>query len=270
MRTSRRNNADRKSVWHSSSGRTTNYADYEDYDEGYEDYGELGSNFSPRDDPNWGYDNYDTYEDSTHTPNSNNRRAPRNIDFSNTVNSQAASYNGKAPNRIDFGNARTEYYDDYGYEDYGELGSNYTPEDDPNWGYDDYDGYGDYEARTYATDSRSPRSGGEANAQMLDKGRAAPKRLSSSVLNSALKHRRSAQGDDLSRYLDYLEQYDRGDIDNYEMSRIQRAYADNPFWETFQPSDDLIRKYGNGNESTRWPMFRQEGSRWVPEVWRND
>jgi hypothetical protein len=76
--------------------------------------------------------------------------------------------------------------------------------------------------------------------------------------------------DGLDEYLDYLEQYDRGEIDNYQMSKIQRDYANKSFWDTFSPSPEMIEQYGRGERSTRWPMFEKRNRRWRPVFWRND
>ena len=165
---------------------------------------------------------------------------------------------------------RDDNLDDYededtsSYDEYGEFGSGV---DDPNYGYDNYDGYEEYEDRTYAPSNRSPRSAGYKSNRAND--------YVNDVLSSSPEARRNRFGNgkannDLSKYLDYLEKYDRGEINNYEMSKIQRKYANKPFWDTFRPSRDLIKKYGSGNKSTRWPMFKNEGGQWRPEFWRND
>ena len=73
-----------------------------------------------------------------------------------------------------------------------------------------------------------------------------------------------------AEYLDYLEQYHRGEIDNYQMSKIQREYANSSFWNTFNPSRKLIEQYGSGEASTRYPMFERKNGRWRPVFWRND
>ncbi len=77
-------------------------------------------------------------------------------------------------------------------------------------------------------------------------------------------------GDDLASYMDYIERYDNGEIDNHDMSRVQRRFENSPFWETFNPSEKMIREYGSGNESTKWPLFEYKDGRWRPMHWRND
>ena len=58
--------------------------------------------------------------------------------------------------------------------------------------------------------------------------------------------------------MEYIDRYDRDGIDNHDMSRIQRRFANKPFWNTFTPSRDMIHKYGRGNRSTRWAMFEKK------------
>ena len=122
-------------------------------------------------------------------------------------------------------------YEDEGYEDYGEIGSNFSPSDDPSWGYDNPERYNyDYSS-----------GGGENNAD-----------------------------NDLKRYMEYIDKYDNGEIDNHDMSRVQRRFANSSFWDTFSPSEKMIREYGSGNESTKWPLFERKDGRWKPINWRND
>ena len=145
---------------------------------------------------------------------------------------------------------------DYDYEDegYDDLDSGYTETDDTDLEYAD----ADREYRRQTRDYSARRSN-------------APSSLDLSANNSAPRGRFQTQNSsDAEKYLNYLERYDRGEIDNHDMSRIQRRFANKPFWKTFRPSKDLIEKYGSGNDSTRWPMFRREGSQWKPVFWRND
>lgn len=153
-----------------------------------------------------------------------------------------------------------EDYEDEGYEDYEDYEGDsydgtdrgYTPSDDTDL---------DYENTDYERQARN-YSARRSNA---------PSSLDLSAARSAPRGRFQAQtNSDEEKYLDYLERYDRGDIDNHDMSRIQRRFANKPFWKTFRPSRDLIEKYGSGNDSTRWPMFRREGNQWKPVFWRND
>ena len=160
-------------------------------------------------------------------------------------------------------------YDDEGYEDYGELGSNYNPEDDPDWGYDYYDTYDkpvpDWE------NSRANRYADYMSRPLDERER--PEREIGTTPNTHRPQWESgptSSSSEEDEYLEYLDKYDRGDIDNYEMSRIQRRYANSPFWDTFRPSEELIEQYGSGNRSTRWPMFERRGGRWRPVFWRND
>ncbi len=226
--------------------------------------------------PSRGYD----YGDETNNIASPNYRSPssgrRGYDTSRSTPVSASS-----------GSRTTDDYDDYfddtGYEDYGELGSNYDITKEPNYGYDDperYEAYKRHKARTSASERKAPSTLDFSNTQPARRtpstpvrNRAtAPNRLDFSGARTPTNTSRGDRqnSDDLAKYLDYLERYDKGDLDNHDMGRIQRAYANKPFWQTFNPSRDLIEKYGSGNRSTRWPMFRREGNRWVPEVWRND
>lgn len=162
-------------------------------------------------------------------------------------------------------------YDDAGYEDYGEVGSDYDMTSEPDY-YDDYEEYTPERkapSRLDLSDTQPPRRTPRTPVHNIG---TAPYRLDFSETRTPNNVNRDYQRDsqDLAKYLEYLERYDRGDLDNHDMGRIQRAYANKPFWQTFNPSKDLIRKYGSGNRSTRWPMFRREGGRWIPEVWRND
>ena len=186
-----------------------------------------------------------------------------------------------------------EDYDDEGYEDYGELGSNYSPEDDPNWGYDDTEAFEDYKKRgskIYAPNSpvsppeRLDFSHAKAHIgpdayidedYFDDNGRfTGKKRARNTPSRNSQQNRNSGSylkdDSDLRNYLNAIKRYDKGELNNYEMSKIQRKYAHNPFWKTFNPSKDLIKKYGNGNESTKWPMFELKDGQWTPNIWRND
>lgn len=184
-------------------------------------------------------------------------------------------------------------FDDDGYEDYGELGSNFSPSDDPNWGYDDpdaYDRYKKFEGKIYSPNSpvTPPKKLDFSNLKANigpdayidedyfdDNGRFTgerKKRSSPSENYPQNKPSTSYPRDDkdLRDYLNAIKRYDRGELNNYEMSKVQRKYAHNPFWKTFNPSKDLIKKYGNGNESTKWPMFELKDGQWTPNIWRND
>ena len=216
-------------------------------------------------------------------------------DYSNTSDSYANSRRSRALGRGRYDSDDDYYYDDTAqayspneytdepyYDEYSDTDSGY---DNYNEGYEDYDsenyyddeGYENYDDGSYE-DYGELAPEDEADYEYNNYGdRSSRRTLPSNVGRSytrmppARSNRFQTQDDkDIEKYLDYLERYDTGEIDNYEMSRIQRAYAKKPFWRTFQPSRDLIKKYGSGDESTHWPMFRREGSRWVPEVWRND
>ena len=185
-------------------------------DEGYEDYGEIGSNFSPSDDPSWGYDNPDRYDYDYSGSSANEDKAPDTIDFSEanvppareTRKRTTAPYSSeRAPSRIDFSNAR-------------------------------YSG-----------------NNGSSNSELLQEPRQQGARNNN---------------DDLKRYMEYIDKYDNGEIDNHDMSRVQRRYANSSFWDTFNPSEKMIREYGSGNESTKWPLFEKKDGRWKPINWRND
>ena len=151
----------------------------------------------------------------------------------------------------------SNYYDDSNYEDYGEIGSNYDITSEPD--------YEEYEAESYAPEPKAPRRLDFSEAQTPRRNSSTPSRY-----GTAPSRLDFSNSDDLSKYLEYLERYDRGDIDNHDMSRVQRRFANKPFWDTFQPSRDMIQKYGSGDRSTRWPMFRRENGKWKPEFWRND
>ena len=196
------------------------------------------NNYDEEDDNYTGYEDYNTgYEDDT---------------FSGVYDDSSD------PNYYD------DEYGDEDYEDYGELGSNYDTKYDPNYGYDYFDEFEDV-----ANKRRNTRKKAERANDFVDDFQTFSPTERSDMMNA---NRRGGQRmqNDLTKYLDYLEKYDRGEINNYEMSKIQRKYANNPFWETFRPSRDLIKKYGSGNKSTRWPMFKNEGGQWRPEIWRND
>ena len=142
--------------------------------------------------------------------------------------------------------------EDEGYEDYGELGSNFKPSDDPSWGHDNFDRY-DYDyssGEDYGLEDTAPDSIDFSNPRNFGNGR-----------NS---------NNELSQYLEYIDKYDRGEIDNHDMSRVQRRFENSSFWDTFQPSEKMIREYGSGNESTKWPLFERKNGRWTPINWRND
>ena len=196
-----------------------------------------------------GYNDYETYtsaprrsryDDETYTPRTRNTDddTPARPNYRNSTYTARPSSN---------------YYNDSNYEDYGEIGSNYDITSEPD--------YAEYEAEGYEQEEKAPSRLDFSEAQTPRRNSSAPNRLDFS---------NSRNNDDLSKYLEYLERYDRGDIDNHDMSRVQRRFANSPFWDTFQPSRDMIQKYGNGDRSTRWPMFRREGSKWKPEFWRND
>ena len=207
-----------------SRAQNLHNASYSDYDD--EDYTGYGD---------YGYEDYNTgYADDT--------------------------FSGVYDDSSEDNNSYNEYDDD-DYEDYGEIGSNYDTEDDPNWGYDNFDTFDDMEQTR-----RARKTLNRANDFVNDFQTFSPSEKND-MMNNA---RRGTNRGDLSKYLEALEKYDRGDINNYEMSKIQRKYANNPFWDTFRPSRDMIKKYGSGNKSTRWPMFKNEGGRWKAEIWRND
>ena len=154
----------------------------------------------------------------------------------------------------------SNYYDDSNYEDYGEIGSNYDITSEPD--------YEEYEAESYAPEEKAPSRLDFSEAQTPRRNSTAPSRYGTAP--SRLDFSNSRNNDDLSKYMEYLDRYDKGDIDNHDMSRVQIRFANSPFWDTFQPSRDMIQKYGSGEKSTRWPMFRREGGKWKPEFWRND
>ena len=152
----------------------------------------------------------------------------------------------------------SNYYDDSNYEDYGEIGSNYDITSEPD--------YEEYEAENYAPERKAP--------SRLDFSEAQPSRSTRnptpSRYGTAPDRLDFGGNDDLSKYMEYLDRYDSGDIDNHDMSRVQRRFANSPFWDTFRPSRDMIRKYGSGDKSTCWPMFENKNGKWKPIIWRND
>ena len=156
----------------------------------------------------------------------------------------------------------SNYYDDSNYEDYGEIGSNYDITSEPD--------YAEYEAEGYEPEEKAPSRLDFSEVQTPRRNSSAPSRYGTALSRLDFSNERSRDSDDLSKYMKYLERYDRGDIDNHDMSRVQRRFANSSFWETFRPSRDMIQKYGSGDRSTRWPMFRREGGKWKPEFWRND
>ena len=158
----------------------------------------------------------------------------------------------------------SNYYDDSNYEDYGEIGSNYDITSEPDYAEYEAEGYNNEE---HTTEPKAPRRLDFSEAQTPRRNSTTPSRNSTAPSRLDFSNRDS---EDLSKYMEYLERYDKGDIDNHDMSRVQRRFANKPFWDTFQPSRDLIQKYGSGDKSTRWPMFRREGNKWKPEFWRND
>ena len=202
------------------------------YEDDYEDevinpYRDGG----PDDDPNWGYDNFDTFDDEPRS-----RKPVPDIErYRNSRANNFVDHMGSNPRDSERNSANM----------YVENMLARTPEErlerlPNNRGLIRYeDG-----TRTIGThnDSDSARWGHENNYTDPDE----------------------------EQYLDYLEQYDRGEISNYEMSQIQHEFANKAFWDTFSPSENLIEQYGSGNRSTRWPMFERRGGRWRPIFWRND
>ena len=175
----------------------------------------------------------------------------------------------------------TKNYDDEGYEDYGELGSNFNPSEDSSWGYDNPDRYDyDYSGRN-SNEEEAPDtldfSGVDVPpARETRKRTTAPyssERVPSRIDFSNARYsgnNGSSNSDDLSRYMEYIDKYDNGEIDNHDMSKVQRKFANSSFWDTFSPSEKMIREYGSGYESTKWPLFEKKDGRWKPINWRND
>lgn len=201
------------------------------------------------------FNDYETY-----TP------APRHSRYDDTY-TPTRNYEDDTPTRPSYSAGNNEsytarpssnYYDDSNYEDYGEIGSNYDITSEPD--------YEEYEAEGYEQEEKAPSILDFSETQTPRRNSSAPSRYGTAP--SRLDFSRN--NDDLSKYMEYLERYDKGDIDNHDMSRVQRRFANKPFWDTFQPSKDMIQKYGSGDRSTRWPMFRREGNKWKPEFWRND
>ncbi len=202
----------------------------------------------------------------------NNRRAYRDLDMDD--------YSPSRRSRRSRSYSRA-YYDDHGTQPVSsnsEMYSNNTSSAPSSRGRsyssprNDYDDYTPERKATSGLDCSDAQPTRRTPSVPVRNRATAPTRLDFSgartPTNTSRGYRQNS--DDLAKYLDYLERYDKGDLDNHDMGRIQRAYANNPFWQTFTPSRDLIQKYGSGNRSTRWPMFRKEGNRWVPEVWRNE
>ena len=153
-----------------------------------------------------------------------------------------------------------------GYEDYGDIGSNYDLTSEPDYGYDE-----DYETEPYAPDDEAPEEKAPSRLDLGDTQPTRSTRYSTPLRDGTAPDNLDFSNDeDLSKYLEYIDRYDRSDIDNYDMSRIQRKFANKPFWDTFNQSRDLIHKYGSGNRSTRWPMFEKKNGKWKPIIWRND
>lgn len=174
-----------------------------------------------------------------------------------------------------------EDYGDEGYEDYGELGSNYDPTSEPGWGYDNFDEYnmdryggqrdGDIPQRRPASRdvsaqpsrrSRSVSSGypsvDDTLGAIRTQDRAASRRVMPSLGRGA--------DDGEAEYLRYLSDFEQGRISEREMSRIQREFERKPFWQNFRPSRELISKFGSGNRSSVYPLFRQNEGGWYPIV----
>ena len=194
------------------------------------------------------------YDDDTYTPSRRTRPSYRgNTGDDDTYTARPSS----------------NYYDDSNYEDYGDIGSNYDITSEPD--YEEYEAEG-YDDEGYAPEPKAPSRLDFSEAQTPRRNSSAPSKYGTapSRLDFSNANEYSRDSEDLSKYMEYLERYDRGDIDNHDMSRVQRRFANSPFWDTFQPSRDLIQKYGSGDRSTRWPMFRREGGKWKPEFWRND
>ena len=75
--------------------------DDEDYeDEGYEDYGELGSNYDPRNDPNYGYDYFDEYNMDRYGG-TNDREIPERRPASRDVSAQPSQRGSREYPSID-------------------------------------------------------------------------------------------------------------------------------------------------------------------------
>ncbi|MBQ7220819.1 MAG: hypothetical protein IJS28_07560 [Synergistaceae bacterium] len=164
------------------------------------------------------------------------------------------------------------YDDEEDYNPYRDFGQ--ERDNDPNWGYDNFDTYDDgltEEEYGRYMGSRANKYADYMSRPLEDYER--PEReigVNSNNHSPQWENGYTTSSSDEDEYLDYLEQYDKGEISNHEMSRIQRRYAEKPFWDTFNPSEELIEQYGSGNESTRWPMFERRGGRWRPVFWRND
>ena len=203
--------------------------DYED-DEIYNPYRD-----NETDDPNWGYDNFDTFDDDNRVfdvdTDSSDEEDYRNKPIPEWRSSKANRYvdamKGYPGEKID--RYMNDFMDKTPRERLRQLGR------DPN------------NIRYYKDGTRTIGTHSESDPPEW-----------------------AEENDGLDEYLDYLDQYDRGEIDNYQMSKIQRDYANKSFWKTFSPSPELIEQYGRGDRSTRWPMFEKRNGRWRPVFWRND
>ena len=210
------------------------------------------------------YNDYETYtaprrsryndDDDTYTP----RTRSTGDDTSARPNYRNSTYTARPS---------SNYYDDSNYEDYGEIGSNYDITSEPDYAEYEAEGYDEYDDEGYEPEPKAPRRLDFREAQTPRRNSSAPSRYGTAPSRLDFSNRNS---EDLSKYMEYLERYDRGDIDNHDMSRVQRRFANSSFWDTFQPSRDMIQKYGNGSRSTRWPMFENKDGKWQPIIWRND
>ena len=217
--------------------RDENSDDYDDDD--YDPYRDFGTEVE--NDPNWGYDNFDTFDDD-------NRRGFQVFDA----------------------NPRD---DDDEEEDYSDKPIPEWRNSKANKYVDAMKGYPGEKIDRFMNDfmDKTPRE----RLRHLDRD---PNniRYYNDGTRTIGTHSESdppewaEDNDGLEEYLNYLDQYDRGEIDNYQMSKIQRDYANKSFWKTFSPSPELIEQYGSGDRSTRWPMFEKRNGRWRPVFWRND
>ena len=185
------------------------------------------------------------------------------------------SYDDYDPDYVD------DDLDDYEYDPYTD---DYDPTQESDYGYDNFDTYIKHNGRYGGTTTRQARRKADENRRRnIDESRIGGTTPfdkltldeNSMVLGGDYPGQThydyyNQHDKELQKYLDAIDRYDRGDISNYDMHKIQRKYANADFWRYFKPSQDLIEKYGRGNRSTNWPLFRNEGGQWQPEFWRND
>ncbi len=170
-------------------------------------------------------------------------------------------------------------YGDEGYEDYGEIGSNYDPTSESGWGYDNFDeynidrygGYNDREiperrpaSRDVSAQPSQRRRSVSSEYPSVDDTLGAIRTQDRAASRRAMPSLGRGSNDGEAEYLRYLSDFEQGRISEREMSRIQREFERKPFWQNFRPSRDLISKFGSGNRSSVYPLFRQSRDGWYP------